>query len=156
MKKIRAFTILELVIVMVISSFITVAGYFAYTSSLSRLNIFQSSAAATVDLSEINWLLCHDFQDCKSASLVSPTQCLLKGDAGDVSYIFGKEFTLRKVNEQVDTFKLPVKKVSAVELDKSPVYITELILLAEPEKKEFTLVYHKQYDTSFLMNLDNL
>lgn len=155
MRTIKAFTILELVIVMIISSFITVAGYFAYTSSLARLNIFQFSAERNVDLSEINMLLCHDFENCQSASLISPRQCVLKGDV-DITYVFEKDYIFRKLNERVDTFKLPVKKVSAVQLDKDPVYLTELILLAEPGKKEFTLVYRKKYDASFFMNLDNL
>ena len=114
MKKIKAFTLLELTIVMVITSFIVVAGYFAYTSSVQRLTIFESLSKDKIDLTELNLLLTSDFSECTSASLTTPTKLTLtKNNSEELVYVFDEQTVLRKLPKHIDTFNVKITKVTS-------------------------------------------
>ena len=154
MKRISAFTLLELIIVMILTSFIVVAGYFAYTSSVQRLSIFELMSKGKVDLTELDLLLTKDFQECNSASLTTPKQLTLFNANGEqLVYSFDEQSVYRKLPMRIDTFYVSVTKVTSQELELDRLYITELSLSVESGSKDLSLDYFKDYDPNFLMNL---
>lgn len=152
---IKAFTILELVIVMVISSVITTAGYFAYRSSIVRLSIFQYSSQQNVDLSTINTLLNKDINECVYVSLTTPKRCLFKSGQKEIVYRFEEDAVYRDRDLITDTFSLKVIKIAAEPLTIDPFYLTRLSVTVECAGMQHLLVYGKEYTPHFLMNFGN-
>lgn len=154
MSRVRAFTLIELVIVMLLTSFIVVAGYFAYTSTVQRLSLFESISKGKVDFADLNLLLSKDIQESNFASLTTPRRLtLMRNNSEQVIYSFGLRSVYRKISKQTDTFDVRINKITTQELELNRYYITRLNLMVEFRNKELSLNYFKDYEPSFLMNL---
>lgn len=157
MKKISAFTILELVIVMLLTSFVVTAGYFAYFSAERRLFLFESMTQEKVDLSDLNLSLYKDFQESVSASLSNPEQLTFQMEESEpITYFFSNKLVRRKFQNRTDTFQVSIAKVSGDVAFFDNYYISGLHLEIELTDKQTTsLDYGKEYTPAFLINLPN-
>ncbi len=150
----RAFTLIELVVVMVITSIITTAAYFAYRSASARLIFFEHTSQQNVDLSSINTLLNKDFFDCVSISPVSSRRIVFNSLLNPVEYIFEEDVIYRKKALAVDTFNVITEAIETIPLTDNALFADGLIIKLKSQGREYTLAFQKQYDPIFLLNLD--
>jgi prepilin-type N-terminal cleavage/methylation domain-containing protein len=156
MNRIKAFTLLELVVVMAITSFIVVAGYFAYSSSQKRLAVFRSLSENKTDLTELGFLLKKDFEECESVSLSSPRKVALKQyNSADIIYAFEEDAVFRSTDQQRDTFLIPVKNVVAKNLEINPFYLESLSIFLKSSTNDVSLSCQKNYYPAFFLKLDD-
>ena len=155
MNRVKAFTILELVIVMIITSFIVIAGYFAYSSSVSRLAIFKENAVYGTEFSQFNVTLAKDIEESSSASLIGRTKLSLKQNESDeIIYQFDEDMVSRKTTSHTDTFNLSISQVIPTELEFDKYFLSGLSLIVESGGQELQMNYHKSYEPYFYMNHD--
>ncbi len=150
----RAFTLIELVVVMVITSIITTAAYFTYRSAYARLIFFEHKSQQNVDLSSINTLLNKDFFDCVSISPVSSRRIVFNSLLNPVEYIFEEDVIYRKKALAVDTFNVITEAIETIPLTDNALFADGLIIKLKSQGREYTLAFQKQYDPIFLLNLD--
>jgi hypothetical protein len=133
-----------------------IAGYFAYTSSVVRLNLFESNSSANVDLVQLNLLLTKDFEEALTASLVTPTRLILKRNNSDeATYLFDENSVIRVFLTNSDTFNVKTNLVNSTPLAFDPVYISQLNISVESAGRDFLLVYGKNYTPFFYLNHNN-
>lgn len=150
--RIRAFTLIEIVVVMVITSVVTTVAYFAYRSAAARLIFFEQKAQHNVDLSSINTLLNKDFFDCLSISQASTRRIVFNSLTDPVEYIFEEDVIYRKKALTVDTFNVNTTAIETTPLADNALFVSALIITLKSKDGEHTLAFQKQYDPIFLMN----
>lgn len=149
----RAFTLIEIVVVMVITSVVTTAAYFAYRSAAVRLIFFEHKAQQNVDLSSVNTLLNKDFFDCVSISPVSPRRIVFNSLPDPIEYIFEENVIYRKKAFAVDTFSVNTGDIETTPLAENALFVSGLTITLISKDGEHKLAFRKQYDPIFLMNL---
>lgn len=151
----RAFTLIEIVVVMVITSVVTTAAYFAYRSAAARLIFFEHKAQQNVDLSSINTLLNKDCFDCVSISPTSPRRIVFNSLTDQVEYIFEEDVIYRKKALAVDTFNVNTGTIETTPLAENVLFASGLKITLKSKDGDHTLAFQKQYDPIFLMNSGN-
>lgn len=111
MRKIPAFTLMEIMIVMIISGIVISFGYSAYTFIQSRSGTFSEITRRDVSLQKTVALLERDvFRSCRIIAL-NGNELLFVGE-DTVDYHFNPEYLLRRSGTITDTFNIPVNKCS--------------------------------------------
>ena len=159
MRKIEAFTILELVVAMIISAIvisITYTSYFFISESYQSFNVKNENLSLINDL---DLLLKHDFY---KAVVITKTDSGINihTKKGNVAYTIGPDFLVR-LAAKIDTFKLQTPEIQMT-FEGAPIddaAITEeqnridnLHLTFIYHDESFTFHYHKQYSSADLIN----
>ena len=156
MKRIKAFTLIELMVVMVLSSIVFTIAYYAYRSVI----IFQSSQTqASIDIEQyrtLNKLLANDLMDCDlSIQETENTIRTISRTKGDVTYYFGESSIVRMTADlATDTFQVrhPSSYVSTKYLSPEDRIINELELYLIFHDSPITLHFQKTYAPELLIN----
>jgi prepilin-type N-terminal cleavage/methylation domain-containing protein len=118
MQKLRAFTLMELLIGMIISSIVISFCYATYSIIYKQYLTYKAVKQEVVQTAQLNAILTTDFLNAETVTYDDTKLTLNNTDASVLEYNFNDEFILRRQAEIVDTFKL-------VATDIIPQYITE-------------------------------
>lgn len=104
-QKLKAFTLMELLIGMIVSSIVIAIGYSTYAIIYKQFSSYKLVKNQVVECMQLNTVLQNDIQ---GAEFVFFNEDQLKLDSGDkmISYHFMDSLIVRDANEQADTFKL--------------------------------------------------
>jgi len=111
MKKIRAFTIIELVVVMVISGIaISIAGLSYDIINMQMLN-YETTSARLLSTIQFNHLLKTDFIQAKKVIKEQGSLKFVSENKNEISYYFDEDNIIRRMAYLADTFQLSVFNV---------------------------------------------
>lgn len=104
-KKIRAFTILELSVVMAISGIVFAISYSAYNIINRQYSEFKDASEKIMDVSTLNAVLTKDFFEAKEIRKNGKELLIKLMGGSEVIYRFESDALIRKVNDVNDTFE---------------------------------------------------
>jgi len=156
MKRIKAFTILELTVAMLIAS-LCFAIVFKAFNILSGTLYFTSQKNRNVsNLVLADKLLRKDFADHDMRITRSFEGLEFRSKSREVNYVFTNDYVLRRQdNAGPDTLHIPVKNISySFEMKESVAgeLTDEFVLQTELEGREINLSYLKKYSSEELFN----
>ncbi|WMJ72546.1 prepilin-type N-terminal cleavage/methylation domain-containing protein [Cytophagaceae bacterium ABcell3] len=108
---VRAFTILELTVAMVLSGIIIISAYNSYFFLFKGTQSLISKSKEKHDFIRFHSLFSYDFFTCKKAVL-DQNQVQMDNSSSGVKYVWLEECIVRLYNNVPDTFKLVNKGVS--------------------------------------------
>ena len=112
-KKIKAFTILEIVIALAIMSIIVAITYSIYTMLSGNLIGFSKNTEATNSYNELDTRLQYDFFNAKAFEYKNES-LLLTGSNDSVIYIFNENQFIRKSRQRLDTFNIKITEFKPI------------------------------------------
>jgi prepilin-type N-terminal cleavage/methylation domain-containing protein len=157
-KKVKAFTIMEMTIAMLISAIVIGITYSAYTIISRSYTIYQTKNDGLALLSRIDQLLVKDFAH---AEMISKTLdgLLLTSRLDTVAYVFAPDFIVRK-GAVIDTFKVQTsglstlfenQPVSEVSVESEQNRIDELFFFIVLKNGNMPYHYQKPYSSVNLL-----
>lgn len=148
MNKLKAFTLMEMMVVMVVSS-VAISICFACFNLIQRqfLRFKERQEAFSVHL-EIDRLLTKDFSDCRHI-LKTQQGCSCIYDSHTVSYDFLDGMIVRSDSAQRDSFNIPLSQIevrqTGQDVAENGEMIDELIMRFLIDEDEFSLSFQKLY-----------
>ena len=103
MKKLKAFTIIELCVVMLLSAIVTGIGFFTLDIFQGSVRKYKKDAGALSDITLLHRLLTQDIWKSSEVSCIRDG-IRANGKNGIASYHFYPDFIIREKNELIDTF----------------------------------------------------
>jgi len=161
--KIKAFTIMEVIIAMILAAIMAGMAYSSYALFSRSFGDYTKRNTDMAGFTNLDRLLRRDFG--KAASVLQADSGLtLQSDREAVSYAFTKTFILRK-SGVTDTFRVNTEDVQ-LRFEKQPVQLTELstghnlvdelLLTVTWQNERIVLHYHKLYSSvNLFQNADH-
>lgn len=155
MKKINAFTLLELSVVMAVAGMVFAISYSAYHIISRQYGEFKNSSERLLDISTLSAVLARDFAEAKNIKKAGDDLLLEKRDGVLITYRFEPGALIRKMEETEDRFaeifNLRISFLGA-EQNESNGLVDELY--CEIGKEAFPLHIKKQYAADVLMETE--
>jgi prepilin-type N-terminal cleavage/methylation domain-containing protein len=154
MKKIKAFTLMELIIGMIIGSIVVGFCYTGYRMILKQYLDFKKTKTEIGETMQFNTALRNDFVNAQTISY-NENHLVMLNDSSKIEYEFAETFILRDVKDVSDTFHLKPKEIQPVFLSE----INENLIIqgfsfnAEILGEKEIFQYQKNYSADFLMQL---
>jgi len=157
MNKTKAFTVIELTVVMILSSIVISITYLSFDILQKQYRDYRESNDKIAMISKLNSLLHTDFNN---------SEIIIKTDAGiltnyrtkQINYEFDFGFILRKEGEITDTFFVKVDELNTHYLKQGQLeserIIDELTFETKINNKMRVFHYRKIYGADILMNVD--
>ena len=153
--KVKAFTLIELVVVMIISGILFSIAYFSFFIISQRFNHFSSASSSVMEISNLQTILNKDFDEAEFLQLQGD-DLIVKKDSLELLYHFEEDYLLRTQLDQVDTFHIPIENKSYYFKNAiyylNTGYIDELEFTSEYHDEKFHFHFHKDYSTEQLIN----
>lgn len=158
MKKIKAYTLIELTVVMILIGLLVTAGAMAF--SLVNKQIFRYGNAATLVIEKYRFdaLLRKDMEGALTVRRLNKNELLFEKISGDVQYKLHDGFVVRKMKGSTDTVNIDTKRMEYYLMGKEQnsyrglIDEIELITLTDKGLQQpYRLT--KQYGADFLIQL---
>jgi prepilin-type N-terminal cleavage/methylation domain-containing protein len=156
-RKVESFSLIELLVVMVLSSIIVSIIYFSfYTVSKYQMTL-ASKLNGFNDVSELYFLLKKDFE--RSKTILSADnehlRCIIERKGIDVEYTFLADNIVRRQTNRTDTFKCkvstPIFLWQGKEIIAPEINVDELQIELLDGPTSIQLRVHKEYDAASLI-----
>lgn len=153
MQKLKAFTLMELLIGMIVSAIVISFCYLSYGMIYKQFINYKTIKQELVETMQFHSVLSRDFADAQKVLFKENELTLVNNK--NVNYNFETEFVLRKTGEAVDTFFLKPVNIFAdhlvTESDLSkPVVQFSFDALVFGEQEHF--LFSKRYDAEMMVN----
>lgn len=155
-KKLKAFTLLELLIGMIISSLVVGFSYWAYFviySQYMNYKLVKEQINAEITFQTV---ILNDVTGAQAIFSDADNEITLQNDSvAEINYRFTVKFILRKQNEIIDTFAFPATAWQVVTIPETSNNLVESFSFNSTifnEVKEFS--FAKQYAADVLINND--
>ncbi len=152
--KIKAFTLTEVIVVMVISSLVIISGYVAYRVINMQMSLYKRNSELFVTAHDFNSTFTKDIFTSNYIYRKENDLLILASDT--IIYSFYKDQIIRKIRDNSDTIRLQVKDFSAsfqgVPTQKGFVDYVQLNLVLAGDFYPF--YYHKSYSSYNLYDLN--
>jgi prepilin-type N-terminal cleavage/methylation domain-containing protein len=154
MKKIKAYSLVELLVVMVIGTITIAVAYQGYLLFYKQYLSFKDSSGENADISSLETLLLSDIQDSKEVKRNSTgIVCFYKDK--QIFYNWSNEFITRKQLVLIDTFKikngdLKIKFHGSDAMENNLVDEVQFSWISEEEA--FSFMFEKEYGADVLIN----
>lgn len=154
-KKVRAFTLIELLAAMVISSLVMSAAYFAYNSLTKSFLDFKKHTNNLTDATALSGILTHDINLAKTIRKNTTNDITLEMGNKKLQYEWKENFVLRSTGISADTFPLAVSDMKINFLDKEQTIsgglVDELKFTTIADGQQLFLSFDKKYASDILV-----
>jgi Tfp pilus assembly protein PilV len=159
MRKIKAFTIMELTVAVFISSFLFGMALVALKTIQQRNIRFTKASSRLMCMSTLSWILENDFNESEYVHLGSQPQSLFfVKDSLTVAYTLTDDFILREQLAQTDTFHVSVTdweaQMQGIPVSRVNASFDRLILKTAVDEQELVYSYYKRYSAAQLMKIN--
>lgn len=153
MRKIAAFTLMELLIGMIVSSIVITFGYMAYSLIYERFLDHKTVKMKMMETLQLNTTLANDLQKAEIISKEEDKLILVTKNGSQLQYEFDDDFIVRKQNETVDTFKVAAKNIQQQFLfPESTMFLQKFSFESEVLNEQEYFYFTKIYSSETLMN----
>jgi len=155
MKKIRAFTLMELLVGMIISSLVIAFGYGTYSLIYKQYLSYKTVKMEIVNIAQLNSVLNHDFATAEMISFNEHKLNIDRKNSFPLVYNFNDSIILRIDNELTDTFKIvPGNIVTNFVFKEQNTAITNFSFEAKVLNEIEYFTFTKNYSAEILMNYE--
>ena len=156
-RNLPAFTIIELVVVMILSSIILGMAFTAVRSIQQSYELYDQQTQAALDISDFQTLLNTDFENSKLASCANTT-LFLTFEQHDLQYQFDYDWVIRQTAYFSDTFFIE-NNTPTFYYQNQPISIGNIDFLevkSTNEEEEVVFYFEKKYSSTELWEeIDN-
>ncbi len=145
--KLKAFSLLELMIAILLSGFVISAIYSGYVFTVQQFYKFTSIKTEIRNYFELSEVLNREFENAKKVIKKSSNEIQIESIDKTIYYSFNDNNIIRTIAEQTDTFFFAVTaiKMNTInELIQDPI-VDYLVLTIGNEEKEKSLSFYKYY-----------
>ncbi len=157
MRRLRAFTLMELLIGMIISSIVIAFGYSAYNLIYRQYLSYKSVKTKVVETMQLHNTMSNDFNNAEYITF-DENKLKLSGNNTLLMYNFIDSLVIRSVNETSDTFKLTTSTLQIKpvfnELTNNDTLINSLQLDVSVFDNKERFTFTKRYTAQTLMNYE--
>lgn len=152
-KKIKSFTIMELLVTLVITSIIVGLASTIYLNMQRYFSTSEQGYEQNTDVNFIISLLKTDFENSASAVSSFGLVTLIGNDSKILEYNFSDEFITRKVDYRRDTFYVNLEDLEVIRLDDNSDLVSEIKANIIFDGDPVPLHIYKNYTRDVLFNL---
>ena len=145
MKKIKAFTIIEILITMVLSSIVIGAAIYVFLTFNTLLTKTSKRNMQNLEIISLHHILKKDFIEADEIREEYSSLLIQFNDDKKVYYDFEEDCVIRDAIVSRDTFNIKVNDFKLYFLDEQSKLVTEIILDIENEKLDLSIHLVKQY-----------
>jgi prepilin-type N-terminal cleavage/methylation domain-containing protein len=149
-KKLKAFTLLELLVGMIVSGIVLTATFSAYKIVTGQYQAYRNRSASVSELSFFVSQMHSDFSNSSRVVRRSGDNIQLKSEKGLIEYYFTEKYILRNDLLRIDTFKVSVTGIEtlwkAEKVNSEEETIDELHIQINYEGKHEEKIYLKDTD----------
>jgi competence protein ComGF len=158
MKKLKAFTLLEMTISMVISLIVVSSCSWCFLIFFRQFSDFKITSNSVNEVIALQTVLQNDLANCEKVIKISDGEIsLIDAKGNEINYNIGKTAVVRNNKVSPDTFHIILNsiqlKFAGEEQLKSQGLIDEIILDAEVLKEKELFSFQKQYAADVLMEI---
>lgn len=154
MNKIKAVTILELMVVMLISMLVLGIAYQGYMLFFKQFSVFKDSSDKIAEVVLFDRLITGDFNDCKTVVRNEQgVECIFPDKV--IQYHFADAYILRKRIAQTDTFYFNLENITFNFRDEpshTGLLVDELVFTDKKNERHKTFHYIKLYAADVMVN----
>jgi len=158
MKKLKAFTILELMVTMIISSLVIGIIYTSYDFIGKQFISYKVVNEEITEAMTSNSLINRDINDAGYIQKTTGGIHIIYKKEKSLNYIFEVQYVIREINNVRDTFSIPIFNVEMRLLNEKQLQtgglIDELLLTTQVTGETQQFRFKKQYAADVLMELD--
>jgi len=152
--KLSAFTLLELLIGMIISSIIITIGYSSYSIINKQFSSYKLYRTELVEIANLNSEIEKEFSDSEFV-LRNQNQLTFKHkDSREVKFEFNEHFILRNEMQAIDTFWVNNKNYTFGFLDNSEIFVSTFSFNSNLIGEDVFLNFEKKYSSDILIKND--
>ena len=151
--QIQAFTILEVIVTITLTSIIVLSSMLIYSSFMQVYNRNLETIQKNKDLILFNIQLNKDFKYSEKVTSVNDELILKQSDNSTISYQFVEKYIIRNAKEFADTHYVEHKDINYTYQNN---LINGIIFTIITPNGNFTCYIHKEYDNSTIINSDYL
>lgn len=156
-KKIKAFTLIELSVVMAVAGMVFAISYSAYHIISRQYSEFRNASEKIIGISALNAVLAKDFSEAKKIEKGSDELLVEKPGGSQVIYSFEPGEIIRRINEAEDRFPgISNVKISFMGEEQSETSGLVDELYCEIGKEAFPLHIKKYYAADVLMEAEQM
>lgn len=156
MKKLGAFTLMELLIAMIVSSIVIAFGYSVYSIIYKQYLTYKTSKTEIVSTMQFNTTMNNDFINSVEITFAENTVTIFNKNKEPLHYKFNDDNILRMNNEVTDTFKLAAvnmkEKFVLRSEDLHSSLINEISFDSQLAGDTQHFVFRKNYSAATLLN----
>jgi hypothetical protein len=150
MKKIAAFTLMELIIGMIVSSIVVGTCYSGYLITSKQYNKYEVLKEEVNNIWQLHTCLTTDIKRAESLTYTE-NHLTLKNDSLLLVYVFNDSCITRSVNETTDTFHFSPLEINPVFVDETNSNLTkQFSFKISLFNEQQSLYYTKEYDAASL------
>jgi hypothetical protein len=150
-KYLKAFTILELLVGMILSGIVLTATFTAYRITTRQYESYREKSGMLTEVSFLVSQLEADFEKAKSVTRNSESNIMLQSENSMLEYHFSEKYVLRNNFLRTDTFHVAITAIETFsrteKINSDESIIDELHLLLNIEGKREEKIYRKEIDT---------
>jgi len=157
MRKLKAFTVLELLVAMVISSLVISASYFTYDIIYKQFLNYKKVDKAVLDAITFRNVLNADFAAAKFVYKSGNGIRIVDFDDREYKYSFSKDQIIRKVGAASDAFLLNTSEIKYKELEIASVrskLLNTLEMSITLNEVKSRISFQKHYGADLIMQLE--
>lgn len=155
MKKVRAFTLMELLVGMIVSTIVIGFGYGVYSLIYKQYSSYRTIKKEVVDAMQLNSTLNTDFAGAELISFTDNKLTIDRKNNLSLYYNFTDSYILRKENEITDTFKIiPASVTAGFIFADAKAVVSDLSFDSKVLGEPAHFVFTKQYSAEILMNYE--
>jgi hypothetical protein len=158
MKKLAAFTLMELLIGMIVSSLVIAFAYMAYGVLGKQFAQYRVMKAQVMNELRLTSLLDADFFKAENVMMENSALSFELPDSSSINYFFGDSIICRAQGEVKDTFRFAVKDLvgrSALDDERGVDCIGEIKFSVALPGKNTEFAFFKEYSAEQLMKFEN-
>ncbi len=152
MKKVSAFTIIEIIVAMLISGIVISASYTIYFNFKVLFIETQLEFEENSRILLLQSLLKRDFREADFIKSRNDELIINFADKEKIYYEIEEDFIVRNNQEIVDTFFIIIDDYYIGKLKNNLLYVDEIILYIELEELEFPIHITKKYTNDYIFN----
>jgi prepilin-type N-terminal cleavage/methylation domain-containing protein len=151
--KLRAFTLVEMIVAMIITSVIIYFSYLYLDSSAKFFNLYKTSRSTINNSINVVSLISVQYDQSDSV-LVSPDNRTLYFAGSEISYLFSNSLVTRKAGEGMDSFETDGIHFATNEALKTPESSGQNLLKVAFDEKEYPVTFLKEKTVRDILNED--
>lgn len=156
-KRLKAFTLIELAVVMLLTALVCTLGYMAWGIVQQQLTGYQRASNITAELARMEMALRHDMDQAAAVARSGNTiTCTLRNNK-TISYQLLPEMLLRTAPGRNDSLQIKSQGLQTTELEAGPptgTLVQQLRVDFTLHGQQLTFVHDKSYGSALLMQAD--
>ncbi len=150
-KKLKAFTILELMISMTLTAILVVFAFVGYNNIQTMAIKYTQHHKFISDYTQLTKALYLISKQAKTITAPNTKQIVFKNDSSTISLNFNDHQILLNLSSHTDTFHLISKEIDISYFNRSnlpePILVKEMNCKIYYQNQKFNVSFHKDYDT---------